>query len=139
MYAYSASNNMFYPVDMQDIYELAGTWPVDGVNVDDDIFIKYTSQPPEGKIRIAGADGLPAWGGISAPTKEQLIQQAEKLRTSLLAEANNEVADWRTELSLGIISDADKASLVLWMQYIKAVKAVDTSTAPAITWPTKPE
>ncbi|MCV5977603.1 tail fiber assembly protein, partial [Escherichia coli] len=45
----------------------------------------------------------------------------------------------QTELQLGIISDEDKASLIAWMNYIKAVQAVDTSKAPDITWPDKPE
>ncbi|WGE30735.1 tail fiber assembly protein [Edwardsiella tarda] len=40
---------------------------------------------------------------------------------------------------LGIISDGDKAKLTAWMEYIKAVKAVDTSTAPNVAWPLKPE
>ncbi|WP_341535898.1 tail fiber assembly protein [Edwardsiella tarda] len=57
----------------------------------------------------------------------------------LLDEANTITADWRTELVLGIISDGDKAKLTAWMEYIKAVKAVDTSTAPNVAWPLKPE
>ncbi|HBA8350087.1 TPA: tail fiber assembly protein, partial [Escherichia coli] len=36
------------------------------------------------------------------------------------------------------ISDGDKESLIAWVQYIKAVQAVDTSTAPDITWPEIP-
>ncbi|EJI3741613.1 tail fiber assembly protein, partial [Escherichia coli] len=43
------------------------------------------------------------------------------------------------ELQLGIISDEDKASLIAWVQYIKALKAVDTSKAPDIIWPELPE
>ncbi|KQN56362.1 hypothetical protein ASE99_10105 [Serratia sp. Leaf51] len=139
MYVYSAKTNMFYPVEMQDEYEQAKSWPADGKEVDEDVFNEYTSQPPSGKMRIADSDSLPTWGDVPEPTKTQLIQQAENQRDALLTEANNVTADWRTELALGIISDDDKAFLVLWMQYIKAVKAVDTSTAPAITWPKKPE
>ncbi|HDT5869113.1 tail fiber assembly protein [Enterobacter cloacae] len=36
------------------------------------------------------------------------------------------------------ISDSDKASLVAWLAYIKAVEATDTSTAPDINWPEPP-
>ncbi|EAW1040260.1 hypothetical protein BJK63_21910 [Salmonella enterica] len=50
-------------------------------------------------------------------------------------EANAITADWRTELALGITSDVDKAKLIAWIEYIKAVKAVDTTTAPDIIWP----
>ncbi|EFH1601619.1 tail fiber assembly protein, partial [Escherichia coli] len=45
------------------------------------------------------------------------------------------------ELELGTISDDDKARLTQWMEYIKAVKALDLSTVTdeasfnAINWP----
>lgn len=139
MYVYSAKTNMFYPAEMQDEYEQARSWPADGKEVDEDVFNEYTSQPPSGKMRIADSDGLPAWGDVPEPTKPQLIEQAENQRDALLTEANNVTADWRTELALGIINDEDKASLSAWMQYIKAVKAIDTSLAPKIEWPKSPK
>ncbi len=52
--------------------------------------------------------------------------------------AKDTISIWQNELMLGIISDEDKASLILWLQYIKALQAVDTSTAPDIR-PTQPE
>ncbi|MGU4109567.1 tail fiber assembly protein, partial [Escherichia coli] len=33
----------------------------------------------------------------------------------------------------------DKASLIAWIGYIKAVTATDTSTAPDVIWPELPE
>ncbi|EBQ9796699.1 phage tail protein, partial [Salmonella enterica subsp. enterica serovar Kottbus] len=66
-------------------------------------------------------------------------------RQNLLDDANDATKDWRTELSLGIISDEDKASLVKWMTYIKALNALNLSGAKdeagynAIKWPDKPE
>lgn len=67
------------------------------------------------------------------------VAAAEQKRQSLLTEAQSKIATWQMELQLGIISDDDKASLIAWLNYIKAVQAVDTSTAPDITWPDKPE
>ena len=66
------------------------------------------------------------------------VAESESVRAELLERANAITADWRTELSLGIIDDDDKAKLTTWMQYIKAVKALDTSTAPDIAWPEQP-
>ncbi|WP_239641967.1 tail fiber assembly protein [Edwardsiella tarda] len=66
------------------------------------------------------------------------VARADAKKASLLDEANATTADWRTELTLGIISESDKAKLVAWMEYIKAVKAVDTSTAPNVSWPDLP-
>ncbi|XEH50814.1 tail fiber assembly protein [Edwardsiella tarda] len=66
------------------------------------------------------------------------VAKADAKKALLLDEANATTADWRTELTLGIISESDKAKLVAWMEYIRDVKAVDTSVAPDITWPPKP-
>ena len=138
-YVYSATRDAFFPVVMQDIYELAGTWPVDGVEVDDDCFKIFTDTPPDGKTRGTTGNGQPAWVEITPPTKEQFIESAELEKQTRLTHANALTADWRTELALGVISDDDKAKLILWMQYIKAVKAVEVSSAPDIDWPEKPE
>lgn len=71
-------------------------------------------------------------------TPQEHLVEAERYREGLLRYANDVISDWRTELSLGIISDEDKQKLILWMQYIKDVLAVDTATAPAIDWPKQP-
>lgn len=65
-------------------------------------------------------------------------EEAEARRAQLLAEANTVTADWRTELALGMLSEDDESTLKAWMLYIKAVKAIDTSTAPNIAWPEPP-
>ncbi|GJL43867.1 TPA: tail fiber assembly protein [Enterobacter chengduensis] len=66
------------------------------------------------------------------------VKAADQQKAALLTEAKETISFWQTELQLGIISDEDKASLIAWMNYIKAVQAVDTSKAPDITWPTPP-
>ncbi|ELV7527134.1 tail fiber assembly protein [Edwardsiella ictaluri] len=78
------------------------------------------------------------WVTDTAAQHAALVEDADAKKAALLNEANAITADWRTELALGIISDGDKTKLITWMNYIKAVKAVDTSTAPAITWPVTP-
>lgn len=97
-------------------------------------------------IQVGGNVGIGwSWNGgkFTAPVvpesaPEEQRAAAEQFRDGLLQNANKITADWRTELALGIISDDDKAKLILWMKYIKAVKAVDVSTAPDIEWPEKP-
>lgn len=66
------------------------------------------------------------------------VVEAETQRAQLLSEANAVTADWRTELALGMLSEDDEAKLKEWMLHIKAVKTIDTSTAPDITWPAYP-
>lgn len=67
------------------------------------------------------------------------VETADQKKAELLAKAQLTINLWQTELQLGIISDEDKVRLITWMNYIKAVQLVDTSTAPDITWPRKPE
>jgi len=60
-------------------------------------------------------------------TAEEWQAEGEAQRQNLLSAANAATADWRTELQLDVISEADKASLLKWMAYIKALKALDLS------------
>ncbi|EBR0950783.1 tail fiber assembly protein [Salmonella enterica subsp. enterica serovar Abony] len=83
--------------------------------------------------------------GQVLPVPVDYQAKAETTRQKLLDAANSAIADWRTELALGEISDEDKASLVKWMTYIKKLKALDLSGVKdetdynAIKWPAKPE
>ncbi len=40
---------------------------------------------------------------------------------------------------MGRLSDADKAQYNAWLDYLDELEGVDTSVAPDITWPDKPE
>lgn len=139
-YIYSAEKNAFFPVGLRDAYESTNSWPEDGVDADEQLFAEFTS-PKEGKMRVPGPDGLPAWADIPPPTTEQLLEYVERERAQLLAYADNVTADWRTELALGDISDTDKAKLSLWMAYKRDVKAVNAADAILnnFLWPARPE
>ena len=99
---------------------------------------------PEGTTTLAPATPYDTWNGSEWVTDTEAqhtadVEAAEQQKVALLAEAQAVISLWQTELQLGIISDEDKASLIAWMNYIKAVQAVDTATAPDINWPEKPE
>ncbi|AMO48901.1 Caudovirales tail fiber assembly protein [Enterobacter sp. FY-07] len=66
------------------------------------------------------------------------MAEAESYRSYLLSNANKITADWRTDLALDIIDDVDRDKLIAWQKYIKAVKAVDITTAPEMIWPAAP-
>lgn len=138
-YVYSATNNSFYPVDMKYDYVAAGSWPTDGIEVSEKVFKKYVlNSPPDGKVRGAGDDGLPAWIDIPPLTKKENIAKADDNKKALMNEVDSTSRAWQTQLMLGIISDEDKASLTAWMKYYKKLQSVDTSKAPDISWPDKP-
>lgn len=139
-YYFSASENTFYPSEMKTDYVAAGSFPADAILVDERAYTEFAAgEPPDGKVRGANKKGKPVWLDIPLPTTEQLIGQAELHKQMLIAEANQKTQIWQTQLALGIITDEDKASLTEWMRYVQKVQAVDTSTAPDIIWPEKPE
>ncbi|WP_105475874.1 tail fiber assembly protein [Escherichia coli] len=80
-----------------------------------------------------------AWVTDVDAQKSGEVKAAEQKKTALLTEAQSAISLWQTELQLGIISDDDRTSLITWMKYIQALNTVDTSTAPDIEWPEKPE
>jgi hypothetical protein len=62
MMSYKFSNNLFYPYALELEYAAAGSWPIKGVDVNEEVFLEFTGTPPNGKILITGGDDLPAWG-----------------------------------------------------------------------------
>ncbi|EBE4634893.1 tail fiber assembly protein [Salmonella enterica] len=112
---YKDENNVVYA------YDAHGT---------QDAFIK------EGLMPITRSEAMAI---INPPlTHEQLIQAAENERQRLLSAADAVMLDWRTELMLGEISDANKAKLSAWLAYKNQVNAVDISEPESITWPDAP-
>ncbi|EET2647923.1 tail fiber assembly protein [Escherichia coli] len=99
---------------------------------------------PEKTTKLPPATPYDKWNGSAWVTDTEMqhevdVETADQKKAELLAKAQLTINLWQTELQLGIISDEDKVRLITWMNYIKAVQLVDTSTAPDITWPRKPE
>lgn len=106
--------------------------------------VDYIGDIKDGYTTAAPSGPYQKWDGQKWVTDTDAqhaadVEAAEQQKDKLLLEAQETISFWQTELQLGIISDEDKASLITWVNYIKAVKAVDTSTAPDIIWPTPPE
>lgn len=105
--------------------------------------VDYIGEIKEGFTVTAPATQYDMWNGKKWVTDKDAkhaadVAATEQQKAELLSEAHEMISDWKAELELGIISDEDKASLVGWLAYIKELKAVDTSTAPEITWPNPP-
>lgn len=59
---YSSSTNTFYPDELQEAYQAAGSWPEDAVAVTDEEWQVYSiGQPPAGHRRGGDENGHPAW------------------------------------------------------------------------------
>ncbi|CZX30776.1 MULTISPECIES: tail fiber assembly protein [Enterobacteriaceae] len=66
------------------------------------------------------------------------VEEAEQQINALLAEATTIIAPLADAQAGGYIDDADVPRLAEWQRYRYKLTKVDTSTAPAITLPTKP-
>ncbi|MCX9045018.1 tail fiber assembly protein, partial [Citrobacter portucalensis] len=86
---YSAKNNAFFEISKRSLYDDAGWDLSDAIEVDDDVFNEFTGTPPEGKERVAGDNGFPAWGDIPPLTHEQLVAAAETEKQSRIDQAND--------------------------------------------------
>lgn len=67
----------------------------------------------------------------------EIVIQADYKKSLLLDEARATISLWQTELQLGSISDEDKSRLIVWVNYIKSVQEVDTSSTTH-HWPEQP-
>ncbi|TGC25270.1 tail fiber assembly protein [Escherichia sp. E1130] len=137
MYLFSGKTLAFYPASNKQAYIDAGTLPDDVVKVGDDVRDIYNFAPPEGKVLGVGKDGLPAWVDIPP---EDLISAADVEKQNRIDQANDYMnsKQWPGKAAMGRLSDSDKTQYNARLDYLDALEAVDTSTAPDINWPEKP-
>lgn len=137
IFVYSAKENAFYFAGSEAVF--GTSWPADAVSVEQPIFDEFAVTPKEGKRRVAGVDGLPAWEDIPPPSDEDIkadeIAEAERKKSSLKAAADSEIA-WRQDaVEDGSATDEEAAALVEWRKYRVNLMRIDTSKAPDIEWP----
>lgn len=132
-------NNQFLPLAAQSEYIASGMWDEkSGVFVGEDIFQTF---PPtlDGRNRVTGKDGMPAWADAPEPTPYELAEAVERQRTLLITTANAYMSDrqWPGKAAIGRLKDGELTQYNLWLDYLDALYAVDND-APDIEWPTAP-
>ncbi|EJA5032632.1 tail fiber assembly protein [Salmonella enterica] len=95
-----------------------------------------TSVSPDGKYQKW--DGK-AWVKDEAAEAAARLREADETKNRLLQMASGKIAPLQDAVDLGIATDDEKARLDEWKKYRVRVNRVDTSTAPKIDWPKKPE
>ncbi|KAB1583325.1 tail fiber assembly protein [Serratia marcescens] len=134
-YKFSATTTAFYPVEMLDMYEQAGTLPADLVDVTDEMYTEFTGQPPEGKMR--GSKGKnPGWVDIPPPTSEETRQGWVTNKARLLDEAEAVIRMLERAVKYDMATDEEKAQLEAWERYSVLLSRVDVDKPE---WPGKPE
>lgn len=94
------------------------------------------------KCQIGGTyvDGVFSEPAATILPKDESVAAAEIERQNLLNVVASSIAVWQTKLLMGrTLTAAETTSLNAWLDYSDEVSAVDTSTAPDITWPTMPD
>lgn len=107
------------------------------------VLINHLGDYPDDLTTLKPATPYDRWNGTTWVTdteamKNQQIVEAERKKSELLADAKNMISEWQTELQLGLIDEADKASLISWLAYIKELKALIPSDWPDFSWPQRP-
>lgn len=116
------------------------TWPADAVLLSDEESELYWKQnPPAGK-QLGAENGRPVWIEIPEPTKKELIAEAEREKQRRIDAANAFMnsKQWPGKAAIGRLKGEELAQYNLWLDYLDALEAEDTSRAPDIKWPTPP-
>lgn len=73
--------------------------------------------------------------------KESAISAADNKKRLLIIEAREYIdsKQWVGKAAIGRLKGDELAQYNLWLDYLDALEAVDTSTAPDINWPAPPE
>lgn len=138
-YLFSATENAFYPYELRESYEAAGTWPEKGINVDESVFFEFTQNVPDGKMRGSDKKGNPVWVDVPPLTHEKAVAAAEAKKQYLLSEASEAIAPLQDAVDLDMATPEEEALLKEWKKYRVLLNRVDTSLAPDIEWPVKPQ
>lgn len=137
---YSASTNLILWSSLKDEYEKNNEWPDDAMELTNDQAAEFMNEPPEGKMRAAGNDGFPVWLDVPPPKHEELIAYADAQKQYLIVQANDYMnsKQWPGKAAIGRLKSDELAQYNLWLDYLDALEAVDTSSAPDINWPVPP-
>ncbi|BEA40946.1 tail fiber assembly protein [Citrobacter farmeri] len=109
------------------------------------ITVDYIGSIHDGYIRIAPSTPYDVWDGKKWVTDTEAqqadaIAEAELQRQQLISAAMQSIGVIQLKLQAGrVLSDAEKNKLNATLDYIDAVTATDTATAPDISWPVPPE
>ena len=139
-YLYSASNDNFYISTEKARYIANNAWPVDGVEVSMVAFTEFTQNAPDGKKRGADTKGHPTWADIPSLTHDEIVTLQELKKERLKNYANTYINEqhWSSKLMLGRLPDDEKLLFNKWLDYLDALKEINVSDAPNISWPIRP-
>lgn len=140
-FVYSAKNNCFIEASRVEEYKSFG-WKLDDVKpVENSVYEEFIEdRASQGYVRVAGENGLPAWGDVPPPTREEMIIASKRTKEEKLMRANAVINNnqWPSKLTLKRLSTSEKEKFVQWLDYLDAVSAIDAEQEDP-EWPVEPE
>lgn len=136
-FGYSAKKNAFYLLDEEAAYRANGNWPDDVLPVSDEIWQKFAGNPPEGKQRVAGKEGMPVW--VDLPEQdERTIEENQAVKNALLEKADTEIRMLSVVQEVYGLSDDEKQRLGAWKKHLAEVYRLNASVREKVDWPVAP-
>lgn len=136
---FSASENGFYDDAYRADYIAAGTWPDDAAAISDQWYQYLLNGQFLGRVVTVNEYGQPVLTDPPAPTKEQLIAEADARKAALITDASETISILKDAVDLGKSTKEEEARLLAWREYRVLLMRVDTSLAPDIEWPAAPD
>lgn len=100
------------------------------------IWVDITALPEQPDVNYRYSDGVFA-GPVTEAENAVLI--ASSRLAAEMDEANRTIAPLQDAVDISIATDEETARLSEWKRYRVELSRIDTSKAPDITWPVKPE
>lgn len=134
---FSPSLNAFIPAEWKtDGTYTESKWPADAIEATDEEASTFWKNNPPSGMALGSESGRPAWIKLPEPTKEELITTAENNRNLLISTSLQSISFIQLKLQAGRqLSESEENKLNTVIDYIDALSAVETNTAPDIDWP----
>lgn len=107
--------------------------------------VDYIGDIKDGFTTLTPATPYDKWDGSqwvtdasSQHAADVASAEAEKLQRIDRVNAYMNSKQWPGKAAMGRLNDSEKAKYNTWLDYLDALEAVDTSSAPDISWPTPP-
>lgn len=135
-YVYRASTGGFYCDELEAVYRKAGTWPGFFVRVSDEDYRNLMEGLSQGKMIVPNKQCYPVLQERPAPSRDELIAEAEEKRRELIEFALQSISVIQLKQMNGrSLTTKELTRLNDVLDYIEALEAIDTGTAPDIAWP----
>lgn len=134
---FPSTSNTYFSEENITAYKASGVWSNDFYALTDEELDKYYMKIPPQGMCLGSSNGRIAWFCISPPTQDDLISAANQEKKKRIDQANEHMNSWRwpSKAALGRLTGDELAQYNLWLDYLDALEAVDTSVAQNIACP----